>query len=353
MSGGVDSAVTAALLIEQGYRVEGLFMKNWEESDDVAYCSAQQDMEDAEQVCQELDIPLHKINFSRQYWDRVFKYFLAEYSAGRTPNPDIMCNKEIKFDAFLNYALRLGADKIATGHYARILKTSDGRHQLLKGLDTDKDQSYFLHRLGEHELSYSLFPLGEMKKTDVRQRAVKAGFDNHAKKDSTGICFIGERRFRDFLAQYLPAQKGPIKTLDGTLIGEHMGAMYYTQGQRQGLGIGGVRANDDTAWYVADKDVTSNTLYVVPGNEHPALFKQRLTASQCHWVQPLTSTEFSAQAKIRYRQNDQACHVTVHDDTHVTVHFADAQRAVSPGQSLVLYDGDYCLGGGVIDTAEH
>jgi tRNA-specific 2-thiouridylase len=353
MSGGVDSSVAAWQLLKQGYRVEGLFMKNWEETDDVAYCTAKQDLDDALQVCEELEIPLHQINFSRQYWDRVFSYFLEEYKAGRTPNPDIMCNKEIKFDVFLKYALKLGAEKIATGHYAR-LQQEGGLQHLLKGRDPGKDQSYFLYRLGQSELQYSLFPVGEMQKSEVREIATQCGFDNHEKKDSTGICFIGERRFRDFLSRYLPARRGAILNLEGTVIGQHQGAFYYTMGQRQGLGIGGMKDTEESPWYVVAKDVHSNTLTAVQGEDHPALLKSWLHASQLHWIaKPLHKSElpFTCRAKIRYRQPDQDCTIEAMESQRLTVRFNRPQRAVTEGQSIVLYRDDVCLGGGVIESA--
>lgn len=351
MSGGVDSSVAAKLLLEQGYRVEGLFMKNWEETDDVAYCTAKQDLEDALQVCDELEIPLHQINFAGQYWDRVFRFFLEEYRAGRTPNPDIMCNKEIKFSAFLEYALKLGADKIATGHYARCV-TDNERRLLKKGLDDNKDQSYFLHRLGQRELHYSLFPLGELMKPAVRDMATESGFDNHEKKDSTGICFIGERRFRDFLSKYLPARPGKIKTLDGEIVGEHQGAFYYTIGQRQGLGIGGVKNNPEEPWYVADKNIRENTLIVVQGHHHPALLKSHLRAGQLHWIDhPPPGLPHRCRAKVRYRQQDQACTIERLKADNAIVGFDRPQRAVTPGQSVVFYQDDVCLGGGIIEEA--
>ncbi len=351
MSGGVDSSVTAKILLEQGFRVEGLFMKNWEETDDVAYCTAKEDLDDALQVCEELDIPLHQVNFSQQYWDRVFSYFLQEYKAGRTPNPDVMCNKEIKFSAFLDYALKLGADKIGTGHYAQV-RLADNHYQLLKGLDNNKDQSYFLHQLGQRELSYSLFPLGDIDKTVVRNIATESGFDNHEKKDSTGICFIGERRFRDFLSKYLPAKPGKIITLEGDIIGEHHGAMYYTIGQRQGLGIGGVKDAPENPWYVVDKDVQQNTLTVVQGSNHAALFKTHLRAEQLHWISTLApTTPFHCQAKIRYRQTDQACCIESIKDGKAIISFAQTQRAITEGQSIVFYQDEQCLGGGIIEHA--
>jgi tRNA-specific 2-thiouridylase len=350
MSGGVDSSVAAKLLIEQGYRVEGLFMKNWDETDDVAYCTAKEDRDDALQVCEELEIPLHQVNFAKQYWDQVFQFFLDEYRAGRTPNPDVMCNKEIKFSVFLDYALKLGASKIATGHYTRCAKTGD-HYQLLKAVDNNKDQSYFLHRLGQRELSFSLFPLGEISKPAVRTIATESGFDNHQKKDSTGICFIGERRFRDFLAKYLPAQPGKIKKLDGDILGEHHGAFYYTIGQRQGLGIGGRKDGGEDPWYVVDKNVVENTLTVVQGQDHPALFKTHLRAGQLHWIDNAPETPYTCTAKIRYRQQDQACIIEDLNTVDCTVRFEQPQRAVTTGQSVVFYQNERCLGGGIIEQA--
>ena len=364
MSGGVDSSVSA-LLLQQAARqttspfakakLEGLFMKNWEETDNTAYCTAQEDMEDALQAAETLGLHLHTVNFSKQYWDRVFAYFLDEYKAGRTPNPDIMCNREIKFSAFLNYAKRLGADKIATGHYAQIREIEDG-YQLVKGLDLNKDQSYFLHALGQLELSQTLFPLGDQLKPEVRELALMAGFDNHEKKDSTGICFIGERRFRDFLANYLPARPGEIRNLDDQVIGEHQGAFYYTNGQRQGLGIGGLKNQPETPWYVVDKNVDKNIVYVVQGHDHPALFNRRLNASQLTWThhQPeqfLQYAEDELTAKVRYRQNDQVCKIDSVTHKQITLTFQNPQRAIAPGQSVVLYHKEVCLGGGIIDTA--
>ncbi len=351
MSGGVDSSVAARLLLEQGYKVEGLFMKNWEESDDVAYCTAQQDLEDAAQVCQELEIPLHSVNFAKQYWDRVFSDFLREYRAGRTPNPDIICNKEIKFSAFLNYALKLGADKIATGHYARI-QENNGSYNLQKGTDCNKDQSYFLHQLSQQELKHSLFPLGSIEKSSVRAIATECGFDNHEKKDSTGICFIGERKFRDFLSKYLPATHGDIKTLDGEIIGKHQGAAYYTIGQRQGLGIGGVKNAGETPWYVVEKNIKNNVLTVVQGDNHPALYNTHLSSKHIHWINtPPTKWPYKCKAKIRYRQEDQDCTISLDSQQHSVIQFNKSQRAVSPGQSVVFYQNDICLGGGIIEHA--
>lgn len=349
MSGGVDSSVAALLLLEQGYAVEGLFMKNWDEDDGTEYCTAKADLADAESVAEQLGIRLHSANFAAEYWDNVFEHFLTEYRAGRTPNPDILCNREIKFRAFLDYALELGADFIATGHYARTAVAEGGGVQLRKGLDAQKDQSYFLHAVGSAELARTLFPLGELQKSTVRERAAKAGLRTHNKKDSTGICFIGERRFSDFLKRYIPAQPGEIRSLDGEHLGEHQGLMYHTLGQRQGLGIGGRASRAEAPWYVAGKDLVNNVLWVVQGNEHPALFSTSLHTADIDWVAgeppalPLACT-----AKVRYRQPDQPCTVAWRDND-VQVTFDEPQRAVTPGQSVVFYDGDVCLGGGVIE----
>jgi tRNA-specific 2-thiouridylase len=352
MSGGVDSSVAALLLLEQGHEVEGLFMKNWEEDDGTEYCTAREDLADAQAVADRLGIRLHSANFAAEYWDNVFEHFLTEYRAGRTPNPDILCNREIKFKAFLEYATLLGADCIATGHYARTALV-DGRAALFKGLDEGKDQSYFLHAVGSAEFARSLFPLGELQKTEVRALAADRGLATHDKKDSTGICFIGERRFKDFLQHYLPAQPGEIRSLeDGALLGEHQGLMYHTIGQRQGLGIGGLADHGPAPWYVADKDLERNVLLVVQGNDHPALFKPALMVGDIHWiagespVMPLHCT-----AKTRYRQPDQQCTVTRLPAGGYRVDFARPQRAITPGQSLVLYDSAHCLGGGVIEGA--
>jgi len=350
MSGGVDSSVAALLLQQQGYAVEGLFMKNWEEDDGTEYCTAMTDLADAQAVADQLGILLHTANFAAEYWDNVFEHFLAEYAAGRTPNPDILCNREIKFRAFLDYALALGAEGIATGHYARIGEC-DGKATLLRGLDPDKDQSYFLHAVGHRELSHTLFPIGTMRKPEVRDIAASHGFPNHAKKDSTGICFIGERRFRDFLARYLPAQPGRIESVDGRELGSHSGLMYHTLGQRQGLGIGGVHGADEGAWYVVGKDLARNVLLVAQGNNHPDLFSDSLWTSLVYWVDgagpalPLRCT-----AKTRYRQVDQDCLVSRESDDRIRVDFDRRQRAVTPGQSVVFYRGEVCLGGGVIEA---
>ena len=348
MSGGVDSSVSALLLKEQGYRVEGLFMKNWEEDDGTEYCTAKEDFADAQAVADKLGIPLHGANFAAEYWDNVFEHFLEEYRAGRTPNPDILCNREIKFRAFLDYALTLGADAIATGHYARC-NEEDGQATLLKGLDHNKDQSYFLHAVGHRELEQTLFPLGDMEKPAVRQVAQQHGLATAKKKDSTGICFIGERRFKDFLQQYLPAQPGDIHSLDGEVLGQHQGLMYHTIGQRQGLGIGGLANHSDAPWYVVDKDLERNVLLVAQGNEHPALFKSALYSREILWIAGYEpELPLSCCAKVRYRQADQACIVQRLGDGYEVV-FEQPQRAVTPGQSVVFYQGERCLGGGVIE----
>ncbi|MCY4472989.1 MAG: tRNA 2-thiouridine(34) synthase MnmA [Kistimonas sp.] len=351
LSGGVDSSVAALVLKEQGYEVEGLFMKNWEEDDGTEYCSARADLADARAVCEQLEIPLHQANFAAEYWDNVFEYFLAEYRAGRTPNPDILCNREIKFKAFLDYAMTLGADRIATGHYAR-LDDSSGRPQLLKGSDSSKDQSYFLHAVPGCRLEKTLFPLGAMEKSAVRARARSRGLVTHAKKDSTGICFIGERRFRNFLETYIPACPGPIETDFGQTIGTHQGLMYHTIGQRQGLGIGGLAGVAEQPWYVLDKDLERNVLIVGQGNQHPRLFSRQLSTTQMHWIQPPAALPARLMAKIRYRQTDQPCQLHQEPDGSWQVVFDEPQRAVTPGQSVVFYSGDVCLGGGVIEARQ-
>ena len=353
MSGGVDSSVTALLLLEQGYQVEGLFMKNWEEDDDAEYCAATEDLADAQAVCDKIGINLRTVNFATEYWDHVFEYFLKEYQAGRTPNPDIMCNKEIKFKAFLDFALDLGADFIATGHYARIGHSED-QVQLLKGKDDNKDQSYFLYTLGQEQLKRTLFPVGELEKHRVREYAEKADLVTAKKKDSTGICFIGERKFRDFLQKFLPAQPGDIVTPDLEVIGQHQGLMYYTLGQRQGLGIGGLKDTSDDPWFVVDKDLEKNQLIAAQGHQHPLLLNNQLVASQLDWVAgQAPSDHFEAKAKIRYRQDEQKCSVSRLDDQQWIVCFDDAQRAIAPGQSVVFYQDDVCLGGGIIDSMQN
>jgi tRNA-specific 2-thiouridylase len=349
MSGGVDSSVAALLLKQQGYRVEGLFMKNWEEDDGTEYCTAREDFADAQAVADALDITLHGANFAAEYWDNVFEHFLAEYKAGRTPNPDILCNREIKFKAFLEYALLLGADFIATGHYAR-RGLAQGNAALLKGKDANKDQSYFLHAVGHAELEKTLFPVGEIEKPAVRRLALEAGLATARKKDSTGICFIGERRFKDFLQQYLPAQPGEIRSLDGEVLGTHQGLMYHTIGQRQGLGIGGLASHAEAAWYVVDKDIYNNVLLVAQGNDHPALFKSQLHVRDIFWVAGVSpALPLHCMAKVRYRQQDQACTLHPPSEMGFRVDFDTPQRAITPGQSVVFYQHDLCLGGGVIE----
>lgn len=347
LSGGVDSSVAALRLLEDGWQVEGLFMKNWEEDDNEDYCSATVDLADASDVAENLGIKLHTVNFSGEYWDRVFEYFLTEYRKGRTPNPDVLCNREIKFKAFLDYALSLGADYIATGHYAGVDQTN-GQYQLLQAADTNKDQTYFLYMLNQYALSHSLFPLAGLQKDEVRDIAEKAGFSNSKKKDSTGICFIGERRFRDFLSQYLPAQPGPIVNPDNKVIGQHQGVMYYTMGQRQGLGIGGVQGQKEAPWFVVEKILETNTLRVAQGHDHPLLLASKLTATQLHWTagsQPAPS--FHCVARCRHRQPLQTCLVKIIEG-EAKVEFSEPQRALTPGQSIVFYDDNVCLGGGII-----
>ncbi|RYU61936.1 tRNA 2-thiouridine(34) synthase MnmA [Methylolobus aquaticus] len=350
MSGGVDSAVAALLLLEQGFAVTGLFMKNWEEDDGTSLCTAKQDLEDASQVCERLGIPLRTVNFAAEYWDDVFEVFLREYQAGRTPNPDILCNKHIKFKAFLEHALDLGAERIATGHYARV-GGYGGRRTLLKGRDAGKDQSYFLYAMGQAALQRSLFPVGELHKSEVRAMAQRAGFANHRKKDSTGICFIGERRFREFLSRFLASEPGEMRTPDGAVVGEHHGVMYYTLGQRQGLGIGGRKDGGGDAWYVLAKDTATNTLIVGQGHDHPLLYSDTLEADSLDWLGEPLRQPLRCVAKTRYRQPDQACRVQPLAEGRVRVSFDRPQRAVTPGQSVVLYAGDECLGGGIIANA--
>ena len=352
LSGGVDSAVAALLLKQRGADVHALHMTNWE--DDDGYCTAAQDLQDSRQVCNELQIPLHHVNFAREYRDRVFEYFLDEYRAGRTPNPDVLCNREIKFGVFREHAKRLGGDLLATGHYARVM-INGSRTELHKAKDGNKDQSYFLHAVSADALAQTVFPLGDLVKSEVRELARYHGLSNHDKKDSTGICFIGERPFREFLAKFLPANPGPIKTAAGETIGEHLGLMYYTLGQRQGLRVGGRQDSGDQPWYVAAKQLQDNTLIVVQG-EDPLLYSNELEASQAVWIgdAPAALSDnkvLSCQVKIRYRQADQDCVVTKMADEKLKVSFAEPQRAVAPGQYAVFYDGDRCLGGAVIDQA--
>jgi tRNA-specific 2-thiouridylase len=348
LSGGVDSAVAALLLQRQGYEVEGLFMKNWEEDDTEAYCSASEDLADAESVANRLGMPLHTVNFASEYWDRVFEHFLAEYRAGRTPNPDVLCNREIKFKAFLDHARTLGATAIATGHYAR-RATEAGKVQLKRAADENKDQTYFLYMLNQQQLQPARFPLGDLEKTGVRALAESAGFDNHAKKDSTGICFIGERRFSDFLSRFLPATPGLIESVDGETLGEHQGLMYYTLGQRKGLGIGGRRGADEIPWFVVDKDLPTNRLLVAQGHDHPLLLKRQLEAGQLHWIAgEAPPAPLRCQARIRHRQPLQECTIEWLETDRCSVRFERQQRAVTPGQSIVFYHRECCLGGGII-----
>ncbi|AEG91269.1 tRNA 2-thiouridine(34) synthase MnmA [Ramlibacter tataouinensis] len=356
LSGGVDSAVSAHLLKAQGHEVVGIFMKNWEDDDDGQYCSSNEDFVDAASVADVLGIEIEHVNFAAEYKDRVFAEFLREYQAGRTPNPDVLCNAEIKFKAFLDHAMRLGANKIATGHYARV-RERDGRFELLKGLDETKDQSYFLHRLNQAQLGKTLFPVGELRKTEVRRIAEAMALPNARKKDSTGICFIGERPFRDFLNRYISQEPGPIKDPGGRTIGQHQGLSFYTLGQRQGLGIGGVKdkgarrgGGEHAPWFVARKDIARNTLWVVQGHDHPWLLSSALEADDLSWIagEPPAAGRYGS--KTRYRQADAPC-VLEHPDGRLRLAFPDPQWAVTPGQSAVLYDGEVCLGGGVIAAA--
>jgi tRNA-specific 2-thiouridylase len=367
LSGGVDSAVSAWLLKQQGHEVIGIFMKNWEDDDDSEFCSSRQDFLDAASVADVIGIEIEHVNFAADYKDRVFAEFLREYQAGRTPNPDVLCNAEIKFKAFLDHAMRLGAEKIATGHYARVREVGaggelggQGQFQLLKGLDPLKDQSYFLHRLNQAQLSKTMFPVGELPKTEVRRMAAEIKLPNAKKKDSTGICFIGERPFREFLNRYLSNTPGPIRDDKGRKLGEHVGLSFYTLGQRKGIGIGGIKdkgaargGGEHEPWFVARKDMASNTLYIVQGHDHPWLQQHSLVAQDLSWVDgtgPAVGAEGMG-AKTRYRQADAPCAVTAASATEVSLHFADAQWAVTPGQSAVLYQGEVCLGGGVISSA--
>jgi len=343
MSGGVDSSVSALLLKQQGYEVEGLFMKNWEEDDGTQYCTAKEDLADAANVCAKIGIKLHSANFAAEYWDNVFAHFLTEYQAGRTPNPDILCNKEIKFKAFLDYAKMLGADFIATGHYVR-----KNGSKLLRAIDLNKDQSYFLYALNAEQISSSLFPIGNLTKDLVRQIAAQKGLITANKKDSTGICFIGERKFKDFLAKYLPAKPGQIVDENGKVLGKHDGLMYYTIGQRQGLGIGGKNDGNGQAWFVLKKDLTKNELIIGQGADHPLLLASSLLVQNIHWINSPPKAAQILTAKIRYRQNDQICSITKLE-SGFKVDFANPQRAITPGQSIVFYQQQECLGGGVIE----
>lgn len=351
MSGGVDSSVSAYLLQQEGYQVEGLFMKNWEEDDTDEYCAAAQDLEDAKAVCDKLGIKLHTINFATEYWDNVFEYFLAEYKAGRTPNPDIMCNKEIKFKAFLEFACEdLNADYIATGHYVQ-RAYQDGKWAMLRGLDDNKDQSYFLYTLSHEQVGRTLFPVGNIEKPKVREIAEQADLITHNKKDSTGICFIGERKFKDFLAQYLPAQPGNIESAEGEVIGKHDGLMYHTLGQRKGLRIGGLANSGEEPWYVVEKDLIRNVLIVGQGHNHPRLFSKGLIGNQLHLVNRNELNEpIKCTVKTRYRQDDVACNLSPMANGEYLVMFDEQQSSVTPGQSVVFYQNDICLGGGIINT---
>jgi tRNA-uridine 2-sulfurtransferase len=350
MSGGVDSSVAAWRLLQDGYRVEGLFMSNWEEDED-GYCTAAEDYQDARKVCEQLGIALHKISFAAEYRDRVFSHFLAEYRAGRTPNPDVLCNREIKFGVCFEHAMRLGADFIATGHYARVVQAP--ATQLLRAADHGKDQTYFLHAVPADALAKTLFPIGELQKSEVRRIAKQLALPTHDKKDSTGICFIGERPFAEFLSKYLPAQPGEIRGVQGERLGHHRGLMYYTLGQRQGLGIGGQADHPEAAWYVAGKDLATNTLLVAQGADHPALLHIALEATAFSWIAAhAPATELRCTAKVRYRQSDRACTVTPLAAERFRVAFDEPQRAITPGQYVVLYQDEVCLGGGVIARTE-
>lgn len=350
LSGGVDSAVAAWLLIEAGHEVEALFMKNWVETEDEV-CPAAQDLEDAQAVCEQLGIPLSTVNFAPEYWDRVFEHFLSEYRSGRTPNPDVLCNTEIKFRAFLDHALGLGAQAIATGHYARIAE-KDGALYLLRGADPAKDQSYFLHGLTQAQLARARFPVGGLTKTEVRNIAKQAGLPVHAKKDSTGICFIGERRFNEFLSRFLPAQPGDIVTPEGAVIGRHRGLMFHTIGQRQGLGIGGRQTGSGDPWYVVGKDPASNRVIAAQGHDHPLLYSSELVTAPVHWIAGTPpALPLACAAQVRYRQSPQPCTIVTEGDGRIRARFETPQRAVTPGQYAVFYRGEECLGGGVIDRA--
>ena len=351
LSGGVDSAVAAMLLKRKGYDVHALFMKNWEEDDDAEYCAAAEDLESATRVAEKLGIPLETVNFSSEYWDRVFENFLHTLKAGRTPNPDILCNREIKFQAFLDYALDKGAEKIATGHYACTQRYPNSI-ELRRAQDHDKDQTYFLHQVPSSALMKTLFPLCRYQKSEVRQMAREAGLDNYNRKDSTGICFIGEKRFNDFIQRYMPNQPGPVITPDGTEIGEHDGLMFHTIGQRKGLGIGGLKNASEQPWFVADKRMEDNALVVVQGHDNPALYAQGLQASSLHWISRIPSNdEFRCTARTRHRQVDQACTVKLEADNSCTVTFDQPMRAIAPGQYVVFYQDEICLGGGIIERA--
>lgn len=359
ISGGVDSAVTAMLLKQAGLKITAIFMKNWNEPDEFGQCSWETEVGDALAVCEKLDIAINTVDLSQSYWDGVFAEFLREYKLGRTPNPDILCNREVKFKAFMEHVDSLSGDLIATGHYAQIatspdkakLGESNGRFELLRGLDTNKDQSYFLYALGQPQLARSFFPIGSLNKSVVRDLAKEAGLEVHAKRDSTGICFIGERKFREFLSGYISIKPGPIKTLDGKIIGQHEGAALYTMGQREGLGIGGVKGYPQGPWFVADKNAETNELFVTQGHTHRALMSDSLVADTVHWISGEQPTfPFHCTAQVRYRQKDEVCEVFQLTEDTVEVKFQRPQRAVTPGQSVVFYDGPICLGGAIIDS---
>ncbi|KQO01401.1 tRNA 2-thiouridine(34) synthase MnmA [Paenibacillus sp. Leaf72] len=352
MSGGVDSSVTALLLKQEGYDVVGIFMKNWDDTDEFGHCTAEEDAEDVRRVCDQIGIPYYTVNFEKQYFDKVFTYFLDEYKRGRTPNPDVMCNREIKFGDFLKKANELGADYLATGHYARVERTPDGETKLLRGVDSNKDQTYFLSALNQKQLAKAMFPIGHLPKPEVRRLAEEAGLYTAKKKDSTGVCFIGERNFKEFLSGYLPAQKGDMVDIrSGEVKGKHDGLMYYTLGQRQGLGIGG--SGNGEPWFVADKDLERNILYVVQGEKHPSMYSTGLIASGMNWIAPeQPEGPFRCTAKFRYRQADQGVTVTPGADGTAHIAFDQPQKAITPGQAVVLYDGDVCLAGGTIDIVE-
>lgn len=348
MSGGVDSSVVALLLKEQGYKVIGLFMRNWEEENETGECTATEDYEDVKRVCNKIGIPYYTVNFAKEYLDRVFSDFLSEYKKGRTPNPDVLCNREIKFGPFLEYAKKLGADYIATGHYCRV-KEKEGKFYLLKGLDKNKDQSYFLNQLNQHQLKNTLFPIGHMQKEEIRRIALENNLVTAKKKDSTGICFIGERNFRKFLSEYLPAKPGIIKDMEGNTVGKHIGLMHYTIGQRKGLDLGGRKGGNGKRWFVVEKDVKNNILYVNQG-EHPKMYSSALITYKMHFIaDEIKQKTFECTAKFRYRQPDQKVTVTKQDNGNYKITFAKKQRAVTPGQWVVLYDNDICLGGAVIE----
>lgn len=353
MSGGVDSSATALKLKREGYDVVGIFMKNWDDTDENGVCTATEDYKDVQAVANQIGIPYYSVNFEKEYWNKVFEYFLDEYKKGRTPNPDVICNKEIKFKAFLDYAMDLGADYVATGHYARVERDDDGMVHMLRGVDSNKDQTYFLNQLSQDQLQRVMFPLGEMEKPDVRQLAEEAGLKTADKKDSTGICFIGERDFKEFLMNYLPAQPGEMQTLDGDVVNTHDGLMYYTIGQRQGLGIGGSKEYGNEPWFVIGKDLERNVLLVGQGFHHEHLYATHLEASDFSFtVKAPAEAEFRCTAKFRYRTDDVPVTIKMNDDrTEAIVEFDEPQRAITPGQAIVLYDGEECLGGGTIDRA--